>query len=226
MVRISFLSKGRKGYAYRIDTGSPHYKSGTVHYDVFEFQTYGDGLIQHSPEYASGIGWTYDFLLSVANHLFYNQGDAQLLSGSFFWPSPIQRSEIKFLAGLKFNPEKVEYYSPSEMKVSRSGSKQWDRRWSTIPTWADGTFSATMRFLVEKRKTSTGIETLLIYNQLREYYGEEFDSWYSLDGFGIDCKEEWHQMHGILRSCECIIRAFDSLETARRILDRTKGGDT
>jgi len=215
-MEATFKSIKRQGICYDINSKNWDFARGAIHGDVKEYQTYGDGETRHSPAYSSIADNTYDFLVSLAHFLNSNPDKAKELSQAMFWPSHTYRKNIKFYSELKANG-KEQYYSINELKTSRAESKRHDKRWEIVPEWADGSFQATFRFLEEKKYGS--LERLCLYNELRDFYSEEHDSYCSIEGFGINSTEEWHKMSSALHACQLILSAYRKLDSAQRIIE-------
>ncbi len=113
-----------------------------VHGRAGEFETYGDGLVQHSGDYPVALEHFGDFCASLG--AFMLEADKkdrvrvmERLRFTFDVPYDL-KGKVAFLLGLKYDESKERYYSldthRGECKVSASPSKQYDKRWHRIPS--------------------------------------------------------------------------------------------
>jgi hypothetical protein len=109
--------------------------------------TYGDGLVQHSPDWPVQAESLGDFCASLATHLLSHPEDTAMVAGNWPQEDRYSRETITFLAGLKYQEEKQRWYSLRDNKVSASESKRHDKRWEKIQTWCDGSMSSVLAML-------------------------------------------------------------------------------
>ncbi len=116
-----------------------------------EYQTYGDGMTQHSKSWVVSSNNIQDFLVSLVVFLKDNPDYIETVSGR--WPhDEIPRDRVKFYEGLRYDPDthyKQSLYNNETMKKSKSEKKRYDIRWKEIPSFADGSFMAVFRFFIE-----------------------------------------------------------------------------
>ena len=107
---------------------------------AFQYDTYGDGLIQHACEIGVPLERMGDFLASLTTHLLSVPHDVE--ETVKYWPTPelsISYHEVRFLLNLHYDLDKTRYFNLDEGKVSSSESKRHDKRWAVVPEWANGT---------------------------------------------------------------------------------------
>jgi len=154
-MKFKSIKKGDK-IAYIVTTGSSdtpmHYYSNPYNYigsSILCYDTYGDGMTQHSPSYCASKDLLEDFLISFAIFLNDNPDEVEnidLFLGGLF---ECNEDQVRFFEGLKYNPDVTVYYNKSELKTSKSSKKEYDKRWEKIPSWADGTMEAVLSFMAQ-----------------------------------------------------------------------------
>jgi len=156
MIQFKFGSLKREGTGYLFDSSYYSIRGSEVFYHdppkyvdshFYEYLTYTDGLTQHSPEHPVVRENFEDLLNSLALHLHKNPEDLKTFCDSIVWPLPLDPKEVNFLAALKYIEEKPTYYNRSELKISRSPSKQFDKRWELIEPWVNGNTPDIVRLL-------------------------------------------------------------------------------
>jgi hypothetical protein len=145
--------------------------------DFRMFDTYGDGLVQHSPDIPVSEEYAIDFLESLAAALLDDDQLAYDLVHKF--NDGLHTDGIKFAAGLVYNeakdawPNKLRYFSVSERKVTRSESKRHDKRYTELRSWHDGTPQATFNMLTTEY--ADGLTRWQQVNTIREWYGQAIE---------------------------------------------------
>jgi len=116
------------------------------------FETYGDGLCQHSGESAVQAHNALDYVASLAAYLMEHRTDGTLgeIVGVLqqYWPTELHigRQRMLFAMNLKANGKRA-WFSLSDQKVSAAASKQYDKRWTEVESWMDGTLESAYRLL-------------------------------------------------------------------------------
>lgn len=112
------------------------------------YKTYGDGLTQHSGDWAVTSEYFADYMVSLTQAML---GDSELAKELHYLLVRSPRDEaIAFAASIEFKPaegctmyeKKPRYFSISEKKVTSSDSKQYDKRYSKVESFHDGSPSA------------------------------------------------------------------------------------
>lgn len=162
-------------YAYAYDSEAYDTRS-TLESKFRMFETYGDGLCQHSGDWSVTVEHIADYLASMAQSLLDIRDDERrqrIYQAMFFIlnrkPSVKQ---IEFAASIVFKESDKEwgsrrYYSIKEIKVSKSSAKEHDKRYAEIPSWADGSADAIYRLLVPEY--ADGIDRYAYLSAIRDW---------------------------------------------------------
>lgn len=218
MSRFKFpsISNDQIGYAY---------DSASTRMAFQAFYTYGDGLCQHSGEWAITEETATDYLLSFARAIIDapDGRDMALAARYSFCGSNVSRRTIKFAATVKYvdsDKGKPQYYSLSEMQVTRSAVKRNDRRYERVETWMDGTPASVFQLC---RKDFMGWwdlyqlahEVLQIMTDLHDtYYGTPADhllKWERVDSYDLASAFE---------HASTLVRAYSSIDVATGNMNR------
>jgi hypothetical protein len=121
------------GYAY--DTGYHNQSPINDHFRMFE--TYGDGLCQHSGDWGVDHEFLADYLLSLAQAML---ADPELLETVRYQFDRPERSKIEFAASIIFKADpdyswrekKTRYFSMQERKISTAPGKEYDKRYEKV----------------------------------------------------------------------------------------------
>lgn len=219
MTSLIFPSLTREGIAYEIHSAGDYYDSGFfrnpprfLHDRFVEFQTYGNGLVQHSNSLTVSVDCFVDALASLAKHLFDHPEAVQEVEK--FWPEDNTRFDkrIQFFSSLKYDEEKTRYYNESEMKVSASEKKAHDRRWEAVPSWADGRIEAVFRFTAQSHWGA--LERYNLYQRLRETLW-----WENIEGSGIGSTERTGDLNYAFDSVDFLVKSHRNMEAAKSCFD-------
>lgn len=154
MRRVFPSLKDPEKYGYAFDTDCYDHKA--FFSEKFRmFETYGDGLIQHSRDWAVAIDNLADYLASLATAMLKDEELTAYARWQVLGGEP-QREAIEFAASVKFKAasetagyeKTARYFSVSERKISSSASKQYDNRYQRVEPWCDGSVEAIYRMLV------------------------------------------------------------------------------
>lgn len=138
------------GYSFNSD---PEYTASAFLASTFRmFQTYGDGLCQHSSCWPVTEEYAIDYLFSLAAELEKNGDLCEEVRREFNRTPSVE--DMKFAAGLVWNPEKdtgfgkTRYYSVELHKVTRNYEKSHDTRYTELYSNNDGTPKAIYEIVV------------------------------------------------------------------------------
>jgi hypothetical protein len=199
---------------------SPHVADWAGRYD-----TYGHGIVQHSPEVTVGVDRMGDYCASLATFAA-GDGDAARLVGRH-WPAPLSRATIRFLLGIRHVEGKRRYFNRQELKVSSSESKRHDRRWMEVPDWADGTVKSAY-MLFDFPHPQSLLESWCRWSQVRDLAFDELGVWAggtsSLMGLedgraGLSSGN----LHTAMVALEAVAQAAQAVELRDRSLATLKG---
>ena len=148
-----FPSIAHTDHAYAFDSDA-WTSQAQVNTNFRMYQTYGDGLTQHSSDWPITIEHMPDYLMSLAQAML---SDAELTERLSYRLARSPRPEdIEFCAGVVFKPQsegstyekKTRYYSVSERKVTSNPEKQHDKRYQQVENSHDGSPNAIYRMLL------------------------------------------------------------------------------
>jgi len=153
MASVSFPSLIHgKERAYTIHDSSYDLDSRGQHHHLADwagmFETYGDGMVQHSHEFATPEEAFGDYCGSLATFILAGGKDAETAAeylANVCWWNVANRPEVEFAQSVKYKEGKRTYYSKAERKTSTADSKRNDRRWEEVKEWMDGGLLATFR---------------------------------------------------------------------------------
>lgn len=201
---IIFKSQTNNQIAYTVHDSSSSFDSNFSSY-CSQFDTYNDGLTQHSPKYHIGQNNTLDFLGSLCFYLAEHIQDANVLERIL--PN-IDKREILFLRSVKFTEGKDQYYSIAEGKISGSIKKQYDKRWEHIEKWCDGTIKSIYELYVRQNPYYSVLEKIwtvfCIRQYLQEYQKDTAGEYWCISNREIlsdICKNQEKDINGI---AECL----------------------
>jgi hypothetical protein len=213
-------------YGYAFET-SPEYssRSAEVNRHFRMFQTFGDGLTQHSREWAITVEFMADYLASMATAIIAGKFDddedrdthmMQSVSWCFEKPSI---ENIEFAASVKYKESDKEfskrrYFSKSERKISAVRSKEYDKRFEEIRSCHDGSPEAIYQILLPE-----GADMLTRVACASAVY-----AWVQKqDGIYMSCVTEFlkltpsHDYDFPLRDIEDAFAAFEALIAAYKL---------
>ena len=202
-----------------------------------QYETYGDGLTQHSGDWSVQVEFLADYLASLATAML--AGDEELISHARWeFRADCSVEKIEFAASVVFKmalrPDGQEtgyektrrYFSVEERKVSSSPAKKYDKRYKEVESWCDGSAEAIYRMLIPEY--AKGMEFYAYADAIRNwclsssaakpYYGglpAQFLKWF--DGDTQKARElryAWNACKGIFAARE----ARDEAETALKNL--------
>lgn len=143
---FTFQSLGRPPVGYRF--GRYEYgQSQGIASVAQEFQTYGDGLVQHSPSSPVHPENFYDFLISLAAKIVEDPSETVIEVIDSAWPRELSYKEVVAALKVKDKEGVVQYYDTRDYTVSRSAGKMHDRRYEKVPDWANGTVLSAIRLM-------------------------------------------------------------------------------
>jgi len=140
MERVTFKSVSQANIRYVVTKdrhdldNSSFYNSPGCYVDntCFQYDTLGDGEVQHTPEYLVSTQNTEDFMVSLALYISENHNSELFKILEHLEPYGISTEQIKFLYNLKPNSNgKPTYINLQEMKKTTS-DKQYDKRWEKL----------------------------------------------------------------------------------------------
>jgi hypothetical protein len=137
------------------------------------FETYRDGLIQHSRDWPITTEYLADYLNSLAQAMLTDTELAERMTYTLMRrPSD---AEIAFAASVVFKPidedhpweKKTRYFSIEEKKVSSADSKQYDKRYVRVERAHDGSADAIYSMLIPDY--ASGLQRLQFAEAIRKW---------------------------------------------------------
>lgn len=187
----------------------------TISYHMLQYETYGDGLMQHSPEYPIAQEQLTDYLASLAAVM---KDNVALVEACLYeicrWPSD---AEIEFCASVHYKPpkegtwRKPVYYSRQLRKISTSDSKEHDKRYTEVQEWNDGSPEAVYRMLIPDY--AVGIQMFTYAYAIREWFIKQPSGWMELPSVFL----KWHEDNEAARQLRYAYEACYGYAKALRI---------
>ena len=225
METIRIKSLTREGVAYEVNSNrnfefnrNPH---NNINEKVKEYMTYGDGLTIHSPPTIASKDAIVDFLASLGSYILSNPihfliNEMETLEG--IWPHNLYNKDIDFALSIKFNPERKQFYSFQEKKISSSKNKQYDKRWEEIKEWNDGSLNAGLNLL--QKSFWNALETFSGYEDIRNRFSDTQEwSGGHIDGYGIGYTGEYNDLEYAYRVVDRLVQAYRHIDQAKRTFE-------
>jgi len=181
----------------------------------YQYDTYGDGSTQHSPDYLVGKEGLRDYWGSLAYHLVEHPEDIPIVEKE--WPRGISTTTVAFFMKVKHDPNKKRWYCLATEKVSASEKKRHDKRWQEVPEWADGTTNAIYRFMIQSFHSFT--DRLVRISQIRDAVANMTNSWDWVDYeelFGMKRLDTVERQ--VLQAIDSFVESFRALESAKGVV--------
>ena len=175
-MRVKFASIAHSAhYCYAYDSEAWEMNSHAFLSMKFRmFETYGDGLIQHSHEWAVTEPFATDYLFSLAATMIDNP---EIANDAVYRFNDKPRPELlAFVASLVYNPEKdsgygkTRYFSTSLEKVTRNRDKAHDDRYKELREWHDGKPESIYKMVIPE--FADGLTRWQYANVIREWASE------------------------------------------------------
>jgi hypothetical protein len=216
MALFKFPSIAHSKYGYSFDTSAWASHSETSGY-FQQFETFGDGLIQHSGSWSVTFDFLTDYLASIAEAMLSNP---ELIAavGSMFREYPNVET-IAFAASVVWRESdnewtKRRYYSRSLQKIGNR-KKEHDKRYQEITHFQDGSCASMLRLILSDY--SGGLERYIASETVRLWahsqkvhpgYGEGWPEY-----FGGDWAKN-NALRGALEGCRAIVESVRLREVA------------
>lgn len=176
LVKFPSLAKPDEiGYAYD-SMAFTHSSTAQIKDYLRAYETYGDGLTQHSGDWGITREQFTDFCASCASYLAHERDIklAENIMSLTAWNEP-KPELIAFAASIIYSEKKRWYYSLQLQQKSTAESKRHDRRWFEVPCWADGSPEAVRRLLWED--WHDGIKMYAITAGIHDWCYEQGVTW-------------------------------------------------
>ena len=174
---IAFSEK----YGYTFDSEAWEYRATPFLTQKFRiFETYGDGLCQHSHDWPVTEDFAIDYLYSLAAVV---KDDQELAEAAAYTCNyTIHKERLEFAASLKYDEKKdnewgkYRYFSVSEQKVTRNREKEHDTRYRRLTEYQNGTAESILRLVTNEH--SDGYERWQIADAVRNWVADNLKSGY------------------------------------------------
>ena len=183
--------------------------------NILSYDTYGDGLTQHSGAYVAQFADTTDICLSVAKAILDDPKNEEWRKlDSFLYRR--SDSQIRFALSVKYLEGKRQFYSMNLEKLTRA-DKGNDRRYEKVESWHDGGAAATLSLLISSHME--WLERLYIAERLRDLNYKQngcFFSWEQMLPPTTELRGDWQQSFVALINA---LKAVNHLESTGRVLE-------
>jgi hypothetical protein len=179
------------------------------------YETYGDGMTQHSPSVSIPVEMMTDYLFSLASAML---ADKELRDAANYAirAGMASDADLEFAFSVKWKEGKDRWYSRQERKVSAHAEKRHDKRYELVTEHFKGDIDSAFR--VMWRDYYRGMESFaLMYSVLK--YAERMEK----TGFGcVATHLKWElgdDRYSLDRAFECcwsLIQAYDHIDHAER----------
>lgn len=230
-MQLRFPSIGRAattGYVYDTEAWTAN-NGGILAQEILQYDTMGDGMTAHTPNYPVRIEHAADYLLSFAEYLLsvtdleeikriYSGVHYRLRFDEWHRESLAFAHSVRYVEygeDVPYNKRKTHYYSRELKKVSTAEKLKHDRRWEEVPRWADGGVKAMVGLLSGDRFTYW-LERIWLYEQCYQFkrsLGEWSDSVEEL----LEIPESARPyLNTALHSVRSVFKGWELLDAARR----------
>jgi len=182
-----------------------------VHSCAHQYDTYGDGAVQHSMSYRVPRRQFLDYWGSLAYHLRDNPDDIPNIEKWFHGKG--SKDEIIFLSTVKHKEGKTKYFSMHFQKVTTAPSKQYDNRWKEVPKNADGSIVSIYNLLADNYWSFT--DRVRCLKRIRTILAERTGSWgwlcyEEILGIGVENTDKQ-----ALQAIEAFCQSYREMENAK-----------
>ena len=168
--KFESIAGKRHGYSYDSQAFDIHAPID-CHFRMFD--TYGDGLCQHSPDWSVQLDHLADYLASLAQAMLADEELARNCLFTFSRRPSVK--QIEFAASVKFVKSAEprdwlkgrRWFSAKELKVSKAPSKEHDKRYEEVRECHDGSANSIFRILIGEY--SSGLEKYLTADAIRDW---------------------------------------------------------
>lgn len=192
------------------------------------FQTYGDGLCQHSGDWSVTSEHLTDYLASLAVAMLADEELTEQIAWNIGRRPSLK--QIRFAASIIWKEGKRKYYNLSEMKISGHPDKQYDKRYKEIEPYHDGTAAVVYSMLIPEY--ADGLQRYAFATAVRDYFLEDGAGYMELIGEFLKwttTREDARKLRDAFEACERLTAALEArhraqcaIENYRRSLPQPK----
>lgn len=215
-------------YGYAFDSDS--WQSGNsypIESKFRMFETYGDGLTQHSGDWAITYEYLADYLISLAVYMLAHKEDAVLFDriGYIVLNGP-RLKLVEFASTVVWNEKdepygKTRYYSLTEQKITRNQDKRHDKRFREIDKYHTGGAQSILNILLSDKEYADGMERLCYAFAVKSFVDDQPQGWCDHPTTLLGWWKEDPNAHGKrvalssgFRAVQALARSYQELSTA------------
>lgn len=186
---------------------------------VTVFDTFGDGLTQHSGDWCPQWGPDFtDVCVSLATAVMAEPADQIWNSLFMCTDGGMSDTDIRWALTVKYSEKVLRFYSASERKVT-SADKRHDRRYERVEVWCDGTPEAAFQLLMKDRSHHDWITRLLIADRIQKIWREQSEDCGSrMEKIFSPIKDLPKDWECALEAVRCAIEVVDNIGHTKRML--------
>jgi hypothetical protein len=216
-------------YAYQYDTSAYNFNAA-VSYHFMQYQTYNDGLCQHSGEWPITREFMADYMASFAEALLAQPEHDCWNSFAHEFQHVPSVVDIEFCAAVRFKAQKPgaaykrQYYSLQERKLSSAPAKEFDKRYQRVEEWHDGTPEAVYRML-RGEETVRDLQRFATAYAMRLWFMVQPDQYMTLESMFLEWTKdsgEARTMRYAYEACLHLAQSYQLREEARCELGNAK----
>lgn len=197
---------------YRLSSDWDWNNKGNAPLSVYlqQFETYGDGMTQHSGAWAVQFADLTDACISLTQAIVadpLNEAWHQL-SYMVHCSNP---ELLAFVQTIRYREDKAQWYNMTDRKISSSESKKHDKRWNHVESWMDGKAASCLSILLNGVPSCDWLSKLCWADDLREAMG--YPLWEDMFKPTSEITGDWQQAFHAFRAAA---RAIASLDYAGR----------
>lgn len=214
---VKFLSLLNPNRAYEVSDDWAWDGRGAAPLDLHlkAYDTYGDGLTQHSGYFVPQWADVTDVCASIAHAIL---ADPKNEAWSLLHLPEPRFGLLAFVRTIVYDPDenaKTKYFNPVDLKISTADRYRFDKRWQKVESWMNGSPAACLSLLLNDRP-SDWLEKLLYADALRDAMG--YPCWEDVFKPTAELKGDWHQAFEAYR---CALQAAHLLRVAERQLENS-----
>lgn len=205
-------------FGYAVDTEQWESRA-QVHSHYRQFETYGDGLCQHSHNWPITIEFIDDFLGSLAVAMVADEELCQHQAHNFQRRPSI--GQIEFAASVVYKEGKRRYWTLDDKgkNVVTSADKRYDKRYQEVESWCDGSPEAIYRILIPEY--ADALQRYATADAIRDWVLPRPNGWMPMTGEFLkwkpycDVPEAARRLRRAFNACRCITESYRLREEAK-----------
>ena len=221
----SLSHPAKYGYAYSTETWSS--SSETCGY-FRQFETYGDGLIQHSSDWSVTFDFLTDYCASLAEAMLTNPDLVRAVGSAF--RADVDEEIIPFAASVVFNEEKDAWHSSKRRfvsiglrKIATAKVAEHDKRYVELNKYMDGSLASIMRLICDEY--TNGLTRYLRSEAVRIWGGNQKHRPSFGEGWNEYFGGDWQKKNALrlaVTACRSLVEAADKRSSAEDALTSYK----